>query len=74
MSNMQDHLASGLALSRLWADIVASLPQLKSKPYLVDAAELPSVVDVVGGLGFRVVHADLAEIGEDVEEQLLIEL
>jgi hypothetical protein len=61
-------------MSKLWIDLVARMPWLESKPYLVDIRRTEVLVEILSELGFRVVRASLPAATQDVEEELLIEL
>ncbi|MES5825574.1 hypothetical protein [Streptomyces sp. RG80] len=57
---------------RLWVDMVAELPQLKSRPFLVEDSEL--VARLVAELGFRVIQVHLPLGIENAEEAVLVQL
>jgi hypothetical protein len=59
---------------RLWADLVANLPWLKSKPFLVEGGDEKLLVETVVGLGFRMVSVDLPGDARNPEEELLVRL
>lgn len=59
---------------KLWVDLVANLPWLKSKPFLVDDSDEKTLVETIVGLGFRAVFVDLPRDVGNPEEKLLEEL
>jgi hypothetical protein len=67
-------LGDGRRSPRLWVDVATSLPELRSKPFLVESARLAAVERVVTELGFQRVHATLPTAAVNPEDSLLVEL
>ncbi|WP_131803563.1 MULTISPECIES: hypothetical protein [Pseudofrankia] len=59
---------------KLWVDMVANLPWLRSKPFFVDGHDEKILVETVVRLGFRLVYVDLPRDAGNPEEELLKEL
>lgn len=59
---------------KLWIDLVANMPWLLSRPFLVDSSRVESLARLLPAMGFRVVHATFPQDATSSEEALLVEL
>jgi hypothetical protein len=59
---------------RLWIDVESSMDWLPPEPYLIETAHLSPTIEKLEASGFRVVRIGLGEVGQDIEEKMLIDL